>query len=248
MSRKGHSTDELVHIWLGCTSRNFLQHSVDNLFAILNKMKINSKLIDDTDVCCGSVLFITGQNDAAMENLKVVEKTLVKKNVQHLVSLCPGCTRTFKEYFLPRRSNSLKKVEHYTELLNAHIEDLKFTGSIKKHVTYHDPCHLARHMNIIEPPREIIRALPGVSFTELPTTGPDAFCCGSGGGLRSYNKDLADHSSLLRLHEAAEMGIDTIITSCPFCERSLQSATEQMEAPKKMKIINLIDFLPIFVL
>lgn len=233
-----------VQIWLGCTSRSFLQGSVENLYSILNKINIKYESIDDLDICCGSVLFVTGQNDAAMKNLKEVEKILTKKKVDNIVSLCPGCTRTLKEYYLPRRTNPVRKVEHYTELLSAHLKELNFNNVVDCKVTYHDPCHLARHMGITKAPRDIIRAIPGVDFKELPTHNDDAFCCGSGGGLRSYNKDLANNSSLLRLQEAESLGADILLTSCPFCERSLKIAHELPGAPKNLKILNLVDFLP----
>lgn len=240
-------TTNTIHLWLGCTSRSFLKGSVKNLFKILDKLNINYKTIDDTDICCGSVLFVTGQNNAAMANLEVVEKILSEKKVKHLISLCPGCTRTFKEYYLPRKTNTLEKVNHYTETLQENLNKFKFKTADDYSVTYHDPCHLARHMGITEPPRELIKALPGVTFTELPTNRADAFCCGSGGGLRSYDKTMANNTSLLRLLEAAELDVDILLTSCPFCERSLRKAQELAEAPKKLKIINLIDFLPKFI-
>jgi Fe-S oxidoreductase len=243
--RANHNID--IYLWLGCTSRTFLKNSVKNLYKILDNLTINYKVIDDTDVCCGSVLYVTGQEKVAMENLKTVENTLAQKKVHHLVSLCPGCTRTFKEFYLPRQSNPLKKVEHYTELLMNNLDKFEFQENGKFKVTYHDPCHLARHMDIIEPPREIIKALPGVLYTELPTNKNDAFCCGSGGGLRSYNKDMANNSSLLILKEAEKIGAEIILTSCPFCERSLHMATELPEAPKNIEVLNLVDFLPKFI-
>ncbi|WP_455393299.1 (Fe-S)-binding protein [[Eubacterium] cellulosolvens] len=246
MTRAKRNTNDIVQIWLGCTSRSFLKQSVQNLFEIFKKLDINYKIIDDIDVCCGSVLFVTGQNIVAMENLREVEKVLNKKKVRNLVSLCPGCTRTFKEFYLPRKSNNLKSVEHYTQTVLAHLDGVNLKEAGEFNVTYHDPCHLARHMGIIEEPREIIRALPKVTFHELPTNTDDAFCCGSGGGMRSYNKDLANRASLLRLQEAAASGAEVLLTSCPFCERSFRTASELEGAPKDLVIINLVDFLPRF--
>ncbi len=244
---KRSTNNRTVHLWLGCTTRAFLQDSAKNLFRLLDKFKIDFEIIDDIDVCCGSVLFVTGQKYAAMDNLKQVEKVLRKKNVKHLTSICPGCTRTFKFFYEPRRSNSVKKVEHYTETLLANLEEVSFKNTDRVYkATYHDPCHLARHMGITEPPREIIKALPGVEFIELTTNRQDAFCCGSGGGMRSYDKELADNASLLRLQEADELGVDILLTSCPFCERSFKMAQELPEAPKGLKVLNIVDFLPRF--
>ena len=244
---KASSKSELVHVWVGCTTRAFLQNSAKNLFWLLDKFKIKYKLIDDSDGCCGSVLFVTGQNKAAMENLKNVEKFLVQKKVKNLLSICPGCTRTFKEYYLPRKTNPLKTVEHYIETFERYLKNVKFKNVGEFSVTYHDPCHLARHMGIIESPRNIIKALPGVTFRELPTNMDDAFCCGSGGGMRSYNKDMANGASLMRLKEAEAINAEILLTSCPFCERSFLSAKELPGAPRKLKIMNLVDFLPKFI-
>jgi heterodisulfide reductase subunit D len=246
MVEDSQNPKNMLHVWLGCTSRAFLKGSVENLFKTMQKIDLRFKVIDDLDICCGSVLFVTGQNKSAMQNLKQVEKTLVKKKVNHLISLCPGCTRTFKEHYLPRKTNPLKTVAHYTEILLPYIDKFEFKSRGNVKVTYHDPCHLARHMGITEPPRDIIKALPGVQFTELPTHHEDAFCCGSGGGLRSYNKDLANNTSLLRLREADSLQVDYLLTTCPFCERSFMTAQELPGAPKKLKIKNLIDFLPMY--
>lgn len=246
MVQNNGRSQSFIHIWLGCTSRSFLKGSVKNLLKIFEKLKIRYKIIDDTDVCCGSVLFVTGQNKGAMKNLKEVEKEISRKKVKYLVSLCPGCTRTFKEFYLPRKTNSLKKVEHYTETILANLDSFEFKPDGKYVVTYHDPCHLARHMGITKAPREIIKALPGITFQELPTNQDEAFCCGSGGGMRSYNKNLANDASLLRLQEAKAIGAEVFLTSCPFCERSFKSAQELPGAPRNIKVINLVDFLPRF--
>ena len=51
-------------------------------------------------------------------------------------------------------------------------------------VTYHDPCNTARAGNLVEEPREMIRATCN-RFVEMPadTIREKTFCCGGGGGL-----------------------------------------------------------------
>jgi Fe-S oxidoreductase len=53
-------------------------------------------------------------------------------------------------------------------------------------VTYHDPCNPARAGQLIEEPREILRACCN-HFVEMPdsTIREKTFCCGAGGGLLS---------------------------------------------------------------
>jgi Fe-S oxidoreductase len=65
-----------------------------------------------------------------------------------------------------------------------------FEGKIDKSanddliVTYHDPCNTARAGQLLEEPREIIRAACN-HFVEMPadTIREKTFCCGGGGGL-----------------------------------------------------------------
>jgi len=228
-----------VTIWAGCTSRYFLKHTLQSLDKILEKLKFNRVLIDDTSVCCGSVLFTSGQTKKAKENLKEVEKLLKKKRVSHLVSVCPGCTRTFKDLYMPKRTNNLHSVQHISEFLLDNLGRLKFKKRKPIKITYHDPCHLGRHMNIYEAPREVINALPGVELIEMAHSGEESYCCGSGGGVRAHNKDLANYTSNTRLAQAEATGATHLVTSCPFCERSFLMAKEQYKS--KLKILNLVD-------
>ncbi|RPJ82947.1 MAG: (Fe-S)-binding protein, partial [Acidobacteria bacterium] len=49
-------------------------------------------------------------------------------------------------------------------------------------VTLHDPCNLVRLMGVVEPQREILRAIcPG--FREMTPHGVDNYCCGGGSGF-----------------------------------------------------------------
>jgi Fe-S oxidoreductase len=49
-------------------------------------------------------------------------------------------------------------------------------------VTLHDPCNLVRLMGVVEPQREIIRAICP-QFREMTPHGVDNYCCGGGSGF-----------------------------------------------------------------
>jgi len=45
-------------------------------------------------------------------------------------------------------------------------------------VTYQDSCHLLHGQKVREAPRQLLRAIPGIEFVELPYSD---ICCGSAG-------------------------------------------------------------------
>ena len=112
-------------------------------------------------------------------------------------------------------------------------------------VTYHDPCHLGRHMNLYEEPREIISNIPGIELVEMKRNRNNAWCCGAGGGVKSQFPELSIDISKERVREAIETGADVLLTSCPFCVGNLQDALNQMssEVQDKIVVVDIIDFI-----
>ena len=51
----------------------------------------------------------------------------------------------------------------------------------KLRVTYHDPCHLVKGQKISAQPRNVLKAIPGVEYVELPGAND---CCGGGGSFQ----------------------------------------------------------------
>jgi Fe-S oxidoreductase len=247
---------EKVSVWLGCTTRTYLKNTIESLDKIMSHLKINYSIIEskqgkgDLELCCGSVLLGTGHRRKAIKNLKAVEKYLNAQKVRNMVALCPGCARTFINFYLPRKTNGLESVEHISETFQNHLSDFEFRPKRPRkvtRVTYHDPCHLGRHMGIYEPPRAVLRALPGVELVEIAKTRSESYCCGSGGGVRAYNRDLADDTSRNRVREALEADAQYLVTACPFCERSLRTAVELENQERNLKVINLVDFVAMFI-
>jgi len=90
-------------------------------------------------------------------------------------------------------------------------------------VTYHDPCNTARAWNLVEEPREMIRATCN-RFVEMPdnTIREKTFCCGAGGGL------LTDEIMPIRMAggkpraEAMRyVGANYVATPCAICKAQL---------------------------
>jgi len=80
---------------------------------------------------------------------------------------------------------------------------------------------------IYEPPRDILRAIPGLRLVEMERIKEYAWCCGSGGGVKDSNPEFALWTAVERLTEAESTGAEAIVTACPWCKRNFMDAISQ---------------------
>ncbi|MHA1939181.1 MAG: (Fe-S)-binding protein [Candidatus Thorarchaeota archaeon] len=184
----------------------------------------------EEEPCCGSVMIRTGMVEEAKENAERTRKAFLEAGTERIVVSCPGCYNTLKMDFPKRFGIELPEVIHIVEYAAELIRngDLDFRGlGEKRKVTYHDPCHLGRELGIYDAPREILRAIPGIELVEMETNREAALCCGSGGGVRSYDPELSKRIGADRIRQALEAGADVIATACPFCVNNLEAGAGQ---------------------
>ncbi len=204
-----------VGYFVGCTSAYRNKGIADATLSILSKTGEDFTLVDE--ICCGSVMQRIGWGDDDLielmeENVSAIEE----KGIEEMVFSCAGCYRMFKEEY-PRFVDVNFKVSHISEFLAE--KDLKIKPVAKK-ITYHDPCHLGRHSNVYDAPREVLKKIPEVDFKEMPRNRETSRCCGGGGGVRSAFPDLSGNISAGRVREA-EIA-DVLVTTCPFCVNNLE--------------------------
>lgn len=107
----------------------------------------------------------------------------------------------------------------------------------------HDPPKVFRRgaNGIYEPPRDIIRGIPGLKFVEMERVREYAWCCGAGGGVFEAYPDFALWTANERIMEAEQTGADAIVTACPWCERSFLNAID--EKGYKINIYDIVDLI-----
>ena len=220
-----NSSNSKITYFVGCTSSYREQGIAIATTEILNSLGIEFRIFKE-EHCCGSPVYMTGQSDKAKEIAKINIKTFEDAGIEEIITSCAGCYRMLKETY-PNKFG-LKhefKIMHLPEFLleKVHNNEIKFTQKLNMKITYHDPCHLGRHMGIYDAPRELLQKIPGIELVEMVRTKQNAWCCGSGGGVRSAFKELSESAALSRIEEAKSTGAEILVSACPFCANQFKS-------------------------
>ena len=86
---------------------------------------------------------------------------------------------------------------------------------------------------IYEPPRNILKKIPGLKFVEMERIKEYAYCCGAGAGVKSAFPEFALQTAKIRIEEAEDTGADTLVSACPFCSTNLQDGIKESGANLK---------------
>ena len=196
----------------GCTAREKQTDIAEATERLLEIAGVDFHTLED-EKCCGSVLLRTGFADEAEEQIK--KNTEILKGEKILTS-CAGCYKTLKEDY------EGLDVIHISQLLDELISNGKLNFSKRDlNVTYHDSCHLGRHCNVFDEPRNVIQSVADI--TEMENIRENSLCCGAGGGVKSAYPEIADQMASLRIAQALETGCKTLVTPCPFCKLNLEN-------------------------
>ncbi|MFX1256216.1 MAG: (Fe-S)-binding protein [Promethearchaeota archaeon] len=208
-----------IAYFVGCTSSYREKNVAICTAEILNALKVEFKILKD-ERCCGSPVYMTGQIEKAKKIAEENVKMFNDAGIEKIITSCAGCYRNLKEIY-PKKFNLDHGIEviHLPNFLLNKLNsgDLKFNKEINLKITYHDPCHIGRHMGIYEHPRKVLRKIPGIELVEMIRNRHNAWCCGSGGGVRSAFKELSAFAANERIKEAKETTAEAIVSCCPFC-------------------------------
>ncbi|MHA1688261.1 MAG: (Fe-S)-binding protein [Promethearchaeota archaeon] len=201
---------------------------------VLNKLGVDFCVLGEQEICCGSVAKRTGDlkafNTVVKKNLELFKKTGVKT----IITSCAGCFRTLKLDYTEFFKDLDITVQHSVEFIHNIIKQknipLKQLGIT---TTYHDPCHIGRHIGIYEEPRELLKQIS--TLKEMKTIKQNAKCCGAGGGLKKAFSELALEIAKSRIEEAIETEAEVLVSICPFCFRNLYDAIKAIDSSIKMK-------------
>jgi len=209
---------EIVY-FTGCTAAYFpLAQKIPIAFAeILDKSGVDFTLLGEDEWCCGFPMMGAGLKDmfeAFMEhNLSVIRE----KGAREVLFSCPSCYAMWEEHY----PNEFKKTHASQFLLDLIRNGRVPLKELDLTVTYHDPCDLGRGTRVFDEPREVIQAIPGIRFVELPNHRENCVCCGGGGNLEMVDAQLSARIADQKIQEILGTGADAVVTSCQQCVRTM---------------------------
>lgn len=226
----------------GCTAAYLpnMQKVAGATVGLLSRAGIDFGIMGREEVCCGSTAMRVGVRETFLQQAgKNIEK-LNSLGVEKIITTCSGCYGIMKlEY--PEVAALDPEVLHISQVLAELLEEGRLElGELERTVTYHDPCHLARHGGITEEPRRVMAAVPGLELVEMARSGKNARCCGGGGGLRTGHPDSAVDVASERQAEAEETGAEALVTCCPFCEMNLSDAKDRGTGLPVVDLVELV--------
>jgi len=228
-----------VFYFAGCTASYGMQELAKGTVAALDAAGVPFAMAPD-ERCCGSFLLRIGEAGVARDLAEHNAEQIRKSGASVVITSCPGCSNTLRNDYPRLGLDTGAKVLHVTEYLADLVKQgkLKFKPYARK-ATYHDPCHLGRHMGVYDAPREVMAAIPKLELVEMPRSRQWAWCCGAGGGVKSAYPEWALDTAKDRVREATATGADVLITTCPFCKRNLQDAVKETGAD--IEVVDLIE-------
>jgi len=188
-------------------------------------------VVPSEQLCCGALAAHAGVRETARQLARRNLAAFGSMQFDAIVTNAAGCGSTLKEYdhlFSPNEPeyaaalafrNKMRDITEFLATLGL-VAPLKET---KLRVTYQDSCHLLHGQKVREAPRQLLRAIPGIEFVELPYSD---ICCGSAG---VYNVTQTETSLDLlkeKMGYAKATRAATIVTANPGCLLQLRAGAE----------------------
>ncbi|HUA32178.1 MAG TPA: heterodisulfide reductase-related iron-sulfur binding cluster [Candidatus Binataceae bacterium] len=195
--------------------------------------------------CCGALDLHSGNDVRALEFVRANVHALQNLAPDAIISAASGCSAAIAEYGEilkddPELGDAARaiasKVTDLSTLLLA--RNFKSEREFNHTVTYHDACHLAHGMGVRQSPRDLIKAIPGVTLIEMEQSD---LCCGSAGTYNLTEPAMARELAQRKAANIEATGAEFVVLANPGCE--FQIAAELRRRRSKIKVMHLADFL-----
>ncbi|MDR3075563.1 MAG: 4Fe-4S dicluster domain-containing protein [Candidatus Methanoplasma sp.] len=232
-----------VMFFAGCTGAYRQQALPQMGVRVLSRAGVTINTLGPDEWCCSSPLLRTGTHRYSLECAEKTVEGADGMGAKDMVMTCSGCYKTVSTDFGKFYARTGQNVYHFSQYVEKLIAERKLplNHEFKAKVTYHDPCHMGRHMGVFDAPRNVLKKIKGIELVEMDRSRENSRCCGAGGGYKSQYNDMAVNIAAERVRDAEETGAEILVTCCPFCVVNLTQGAKQIGS--KIKIMDLSEVL-----
>lgn len=197
--------------------------------------------------CCGALHVHAGMMDPARELARQNIDAFERSGSDPIVVTAAGCGAALKEYgyllkddpaYAERAQRFSDRVVDLTEYLAAG-DLVPPTKTIRRAVTYQEPCHLAHAQRITAQPRKLMRAIPGLELVEMKES---SLCCGSAGIYNIIRPGMANDLGDRKALHAMETSATEVITANPGCLMQVRASLNRNGSTARVRhIADLLD-------
>jgi glycolate oxidase iron-sulfur subunit len=204
-------------------------------------------VIPNGQTCCGALHVHSGLKDQARVLARKNIDVCVDSGYDAIITNAAGCGSTLKEYdeLLEHDAAYAEKARRFVALMKdvteflASIEMIAPECPLAVTATYQDSCHLAHGQKIRSAPRQVLAAIPGVAYCELPQAD---LCCGSAGIYNIVHDEIADSILQKKMALVNSTGADVLTTANVGCAIQLQAGVGRYGKQQRvMHVVELLD-------
>jgi glycolate oxidase iron-sulfur subunit len=184
--------------------------------------------------CCGALTMHSGIEDEALGLAR--ETIAAYEGYDFVITNVAGCGSAMKDYghtlaadpeWAGRAKAFSAKVRDVHEVLAEH-EPRAERHPLELTVAYHDACHLAHAQGVRQPPRDVLRTIPGL---ELIEPAEWELCCGSAGIYNVMEPEAAEKLGKRKAANLIATGAQVIAAANPGCTMQIAAHLDGRPIP-----------------
>lgn len=222
--RRINKTAEIIYFPGAVTLQHYPGVAAD-MTGLLEMCGADFAILGGDNHCCGIPALLAGDRQAFSKVAKTIAEIL--NDYKTVVCGDPSTIETINTYYPQAGAKVKSELLHTTEWLakQAAEKRISFGPKSDSSVMYHDPCYLAKYLNVMEPPRQLLQQMfyPD-NILEFSWNRDKNYCCGGGGLVPVAAPEVAAEITRRRLEEFYEHKPGMLVTACPTCERMFERA------------------------
>jgi glycolate oxidase iron-sulfur subunit len=218
-----------VALLQGCVQRVFFGHVNEATARVLaaDGFEVHAPRLPR---CCGALQLHAGDEGA----LRLAKDTIAAlERYDTIVVTAAGCGSAMKDYGHVLRDDPdwAERAERFAARVRDATEVLAEAGPradrrpLPMRVAYHDACHLAHAQGVRQPPRELLRQVPGL---ELIEPAEWEICCGSAGVYNLLEPVPAGELGERKARNLLDTGADAVVAGNPGCALQITTHTSRL--------------------